>query len=131
VRVSGICEPERQVLLAEERLDPDGRGGLRTEADPVVGDAEVDPHVRAVELDPGDVADLDARDPDVVAVADAARLCEGGAVAVAATDDRQAGRVERQDEEQDDDEQAHDAEAQGVLVLQRAAHRPHLAASTV
>ena len=140
MRVSGISEPSSSCPVprgSSERYFSPSRVLIRIDAavwgpkpDAVVGDPEVDPHVGAVELDAGDVADLHAGDPDVVAVADAAGLGERGAVAVAATDDRQVRGVERQDEEQEDDEDPDDAEAQRVLLLQGPVHDRHLAAST-
>src|SRR3954468_14832457 len=67
--VAAALRCEREVLVAEQGRDLDRGGRLVAEVHAAGGEGEVDPHVRAFESDAGDLADGDAADHDLVALA--------------------------------------------------------------
>ena len=91
---------QREVLVAEQGGDLDGRARVPAQMHPAMAEPEGHLHVRALEPDAGHLADDDATDHDAVAAAQPGRAGERGRVAGAGVE-RQPVEVERQQEQHD------------------------------
>jgi hypothetical protein len=118
---------QRQVFLAQHRLDADARGGLATQPDAVLVDPEVDPHVRrggpggagTGQFDGRHLADPHAGDPHLVARRQPARVPERGPVRAGGGEAGEGVQVHRADDQHDQHDQADRADDARVALPQR------------